>query len=306
MSDRDIAIGRGAAIEQMLTQIGATGSGLGQKSICLQHLFTDEINRKFKFICFVRNKAAHEVIFEFDRMDRFVRDCDEVQSALRELTNRSKDSAIIQNRYQSQSVPSHNPEFSIAPDLVKFEDLTFSSVTGRLIQTTRNQHIWLRLANRQEEYIGLANCDVNTMRKGHLITVVFAHNRNQTLCLAIYIDELEKYFYCISNIELIRFSWYYMIELFFVYIVWLPICGMSLFEIIDGMTKFILGDFISIAIAFLCSFIIIPFWLFFSWVQNRNNQTKNHVDRIFGHSYVKYDILSPLEGLLNIITKSQR
>ena len=134
MSDRDTAIGRSAAIEQMLAQLGAEGSGLGQKSISLQHLFTDEINRKFKFICFVRNKAAHEVIFEFDRMDRFVRDCDAVQAVLNALIEGSTDPAISQARSQPQTDPSHDADFSIPPDLVKFKDLTFSSVTGRLIQ----------------------------------------------------------------------------------------------------------------------------------------------------------------------------
>jgi hypothetical protein len=122
MSDRDTAIGRSAAIEQMLAQLGAEGSGLGQKSISLQHLFTDEINRKFKFICFVRNKAAHEVVFEFDRMDRFVRDCDEVQSVLNELIL-GTDPAIIQNKSQTQINPSRNSDFAIPPDLVKFKKL---------------------------------------------------------------------------------------------------------------------------------------------------------------------------------------
>jgi hypothetical protein len=147
MSDRDTAIGRSAAIEQMLAQLGAEGSGLGQKSISLQHLFTDEINRKFKFICFVRNKAAHEVVFEFDRMERFVRDCDEVQAVLNELIARGTNPATIHNKSQPQTTSRKDSDFSIPPDLVKFKELTFSSITGRLIKTQARSQEWVRVTD---------------------------------------------------------------------------------------------------------------------------------------------------------------
>jgi uncharacterized membrane protein YsdA (DUF1294 family) len=86
MSDRDIVITRSAELEKMLDRLGAQGAGLGQKSISLQHLFSSEINATLKYICGIRNKAAHEVAFSLFRPHEFLQACDRAKSSLQSLT----------------------------------------------------------------------------------------------------------------------------------------------------------------------------------------------------------------------------
>jgi uncharacterized membrane protein YsdA (DUF1294 family) len=82
MSDRDIVITRSAELERLLDRLGGRGNGLGQKAISLDDRLPPETNATLKYICGVRNKAAHEVSFTLYRPNEFLQACDRAKSGL--------------------------------------------------------------------------------------------------------------------------------------------------------------------------------------------------------------------------------
>jgi uncharacterized membrane protein YsdA (DUF1294 family) len=85
MSDRDIVITRSAELERLLDRLGARGNGLGQKAISLDDRLPSETNATLKYICGVRNKAAHEVSFTLYRPTEFIQACDRAKSGLQSV-----------------------------------------------------------------------------------------------------------------------------------------------------------------------------------------------------------------------------
>ncbi|WP_310423192.1 hypothetical protein [Chamaesiphon sp. VAR_48_metabat_135_sub] len=216
MSDRDTVIQHSAELEKILDNLGAEGTGLGQKSIGIKHLLTLEINQKLKFICYVRNQAAHEVEFQCDRLDLFLRNCDEVKQALSSLDSQRIAAPNPQNTSDRSSNNSNFTEFSISTNLSEFSGIRFRSVTGRVVRsqdrnhitrsgkntiTERTQKIWLRRSNGKEEYLELDDAVTGQIRQGHLITVVYAQTKIRENCVAVWIDELAQYFYHNTNVN---------------------------------------------------------------------------------------------------------
>jgi uncharacterized membrane protein YsdA (DUF1294 family) len=85
MSDRDIVITRSAELERLLDRLGGRGTGLGQKAISLDDRLPAETNATLKYICGVRNKAAHEVSFTLYRPNEFLQACDRAKSGLQAM-----------------------------------------------------------------------------------------------------------------------------------------------------------------------------------------------------------------------------
>ncbi len=85
MSDRDIVITRSAELEKLLDRLGAQGAGLGQKAISLQHQLPPDTNATLKYICGIRNKAAHEVAFSLYRPHEFLQACDRAKNSVQSV-----------------------------------------------------------------------------------------------------------------------------------------------------------------------------------------------------------------------------
>jgi hypothetical protein len=216
MSDRDIVIRHSAELEEILKKIGAEGKGFGQQSISLKHLFTPEINQKLKFICYVRNQAAHEVEFQCDSLDLFISNCDEVKQVLISLHSQGIGDPRSHNMSDRTSHTSDFTEFSIPSNLSEFSGIRFTTMTGRVVRsqdrshttrsgkntiTERTQKIWLRRSNGKEEYLELDDAVTGQIRQGHLITVVYAQTKIRQNCVAVWIDELEQYFCHNTNVN---------------------------------------------------------------------------------------------------------
>jgi hypothetical protein len=216
MSDRDIVIRHGAELEEILVKLGAEGKTLGQKCISLKHLFTYEINQKLKFICYVRNEAAHKVEFQCEQLDLFISNCSEVKQELNSLESQGIAAPRSQDPADQSNHPSDLAEFSIPLELSEFSGIRFTAITGRVIRsqdrthtirsgkdtvTERMQKIWLRQANGKEEYLELDGSVINQIRQGHVITVIRAQTKVRENCVALWINDLEQYFYHNANIN---------------------------------------------------------------------------------------------------------
>jgi hypothetical protein len=318
MSDRDTVIIQSAELEQMLEQIGAEGTGLGQKSISLQHLFTPEIDRKFKFICYVRNQAAHQVVFQFDRMEQFLSDCQEVKAVLTSIGNNIGTSSNTQNPAGGTSNPIDSDDFSIPIDLVTFQDINFRSITGRLINiherthttrskdtevVTRIQKIWLRLSSGQEEYLELTDFVIEQFRKGHLVTLLFAENNRKNACVTIYIHELDRYFYHFKNINTVRLKLEESLAKIAIYVAWAITFAVFLSAFLFSVLKGFMGQGIAIAIGSSFSYIFLPLWVAARFDRNSKKQFLNHIDRMFGHDLIE---IKPLINFAPILIKSRK
>jgi chaperone required for assembly of F1-ATPase len=107
-------------------------------------------------------------------------------------------------------------EFSIPSNLSEFSGIRFTTMTGRVVRsqdrshttrsgkntiTERTQKIWLRRSNGKEEYLELDDAVTGQIRQGHLITVVYAQTKIRQNCVAVWIDELEQYFCHNTNVN---------------------------------------------------------------------------------------------------------
>jgi hypothetical protein len=220
MSDRDLVIKRSVELENILrNDFGAQGSGLGQYAISVQHLLPTQLSKQLRWIGGIRNKAAHEAEFQLYDPIKFNNVCDEAKAALDAINNSVGQLSTHQNYLERSPQPISIPQFSIPDTLVKFEctlvpyfintNVTFDCLTGRVIHlkehtyTTRNknvvtkineQKIWLRLQDGREEYAEFSNFDIQ-VRKGQYITIVYGNCKKNRQYVAVYIHELQKYFY---------------------------------------------------------------------------------------------------------------
>ncbi len=215
MSSRDTVICHSVEIEKILEKLGAEGTGLGQKSINLQHLFSSEINQKLKSICYVRNQAAHEVDFQCNRLDLFISNCDEVKEVLNSLDIQRMGDPRSQNMSYYSTYTSDFTAFSIPSNLREFSGIRFIARTGQVVRcedksytnrsgekavTTRTQKIWLRLSSGNEEYLEFTDFAVNELRSGHRITIIYAKTDDRDFFVTLWIDQIKKYFYHNVNI----------------------------------------------------------------------------------------------------------
>jgi hypothetical protein len=220
MSDRDVVIVRSVELEKILkNEFGAQGTGLGQYAISVQHLLPTQLSQQLRWICSIRNKCTHESEFKLYDPIRFNRVCDEVKAGLNAIDNSVGQFSSHQNYPERNTQIINIPQFTIPDTLVKFEctlvpyfintNVTFDCITGRVIHlkehtyTTRDknvatkvneQKIWLQLQDGREEYAEFCNFYLQ-VRKGQYITIVCGNRKKNRQYVAVYIHELQKYFY---------------------------------------------------------------------------------------------------------------
>jgi hypothetical protein len=321
MSDRDIVIRHGAELEEILLKLGAEGKTLGQKCISLKHLFTYELNQKLKFVCYIRNEAAHKVEFQCDQLDLFISKADEAKQELSFLVSQGIAAPHSQDTADHSSNPSDFTEFSIPLDLSEFSGIRFTAITGRVIRsqershttrsgkdtiTERMQKIWLRQSSGKEEYLELDGSVIDQIRQGHVITVIRAQTKVRETCVALWINDLEQYFYHHTNINTAIIDTC-------IFKSRLPtLNGMKNSILVPGQNPWKLAAIIAV-ITMLCGSYLIGILIFVGSllvpmflltkvnpetflnlvvIATSNNVNKkrllNHVDRIFGHQLIEY------------------
>jgi hypothetical protein len=298
MSDRETVISRSAELEKILDKLGAEGTGLGQKTLSLQHLFTPQLSEKLKFIGAIRNKAAHEVSFRLHRPEQFISACDEAKVMLNSLSNNAGNRSSYQTSSDHTGYTRNARDFSIPPNLVTFNctiipvlqstTITLSSLTGRVIKvkertytttsgkvstTTQEQKFWLSLSNTKEEYVELINFGLQA-REGHLLTILYGARHGKTAYAAIYINELNRYFWQERYLNGLLFGGHMFLGKAFLYLVWM--CTGAL--ILTGLLASIGMNFL---VGFLISFVLLPFAAMVRSNSVIRTRFKAHLAKIF-------------------------
>lgn len=111
----------------LVTQLGASGKGLHEKTTSVEDRLPRELERKLRFIASVRNKLMHEDGYQVDNFEGFVSSCELALVSVR---------ALAQNASDKSSPPTPEAPRKTVPPIAVFEDTSpppSGSVTGTML-----------------------------------------------------------------------------------------------------------------------------------------------------------------------------
>jgi hypothetical protein len=238
------------------------------------------------------------VSFRLHRPEQFISACDEAKVMLNSLSNNAGNRSSYQTSSDHTGYTRNARDFSIPPNLVTFNctiipvlqstTITLSSLTGRVIKvkertytttsgkvstTTQEQKFWLSLSNTKEEYVELINFGLQA-REGHLLTILYGARHGKTAYAAIYINELNRYFWQERYLNGLLFGGHMFLGKAFLYLVWM--CTGAL--ILTGLLASIGMNFL---VGFLISFVLLPFAAMVRSNSVIRTRFKAHLAKIF-------------------------